>query len=147
MAIKILELHHHAVRTGGSQEEADRTMTFYREVLGLGADAGRPQIPGIPGYWVDVAGRAQVHLMGVEGASRFAKSPGQDPASPHVAFGVEDIVATRAELDRMGTPYWVAEGIVGPQSQQIFMHDPAGNMVELHQADTCRCQAANRANP
>ena len=147
MAIKILELHHHAVRTGGTQEEADQTMAFYREVLGLGADAGRPQIPGIPGYWVDVGGRAQVHLMGVAGASRFAKGPGQDPASPHVAFGVEDIVATRAELDRMGTSYWVAEGIVGPQSQQVFMHDPAGNMVELHQADTCRCQAVTRPNP
>ena len=144
MAIKILELHHHAVRTGGTQAEADRTMAFYREVLGLGADAGRPQIPGIPGYWVDVGGRAQVHLMGVEGASRFAKNPGQDPAAPHVAFGVEDIVATRAELDRMGTAYWVAEGIVGPHSQQVFMHDPAGNMVELHQADSCRCQQITR---
>ncbi|MSQ69489.1 MAG: glyoxalase [Gammaproteobacteria bacterium] len=147
MAIKILELHHHAVRTGASQEEADRSMTFYREVLGLGADAGRPQIPGIPGYWVDVGGRAQVHLMGVEGTSRFAQGPGQDPASPHVAFGVEDIAAARAELDRMGTSYWVSEGIVGPQSQQIFMHDPAGNMVELHQADTCRCQSVTRINP
>lgn len=144
MAIKILELHHHAVRTGGTQQQADQTMAFYREVLGLGADPGRPQIAGIPGYWVDVGGRAQVHLMGVEGASRYAKGPGQDPASPHVAFAVEDIVATRAELDRMGTTYWVAEGIVGPQSQQIFMHDPAGNMVELHQADTCRCQAVTR---
>jgi catechol 2,3-dioxygenase-like lactoylglutathione lyase family enzyme len=144
MAIKILELHHHAVRTGGSQEQADRTMAFYSDVLGLGADPGRPQITGIPGYWVDVGGRAQVHLMGVEGDSRFAKGPGQDPAMPHVAFAVEDIVAARSELDRMGTTYWVAEGIVGPESQQVFMHDPAGNMIELHQADTCRCQAVTR---
>ncbi len=105
---------------------------------------GRPQITGIPGYWVDVGGRAQVHLMGVEGDSRFAKGPGQDPAMPHVAFAVEDIVAARSELDRMGTTYWVAEGIVGPESQQVFMHDPAGNMIELHQADTCRCQAVTR---
>lgn len=144
MAIKILELHHHAVRTGGSQEQADRTMAFYSDVLGLGADPGRPRIPGIPGYWVDVGGRAQVHLMGVEGDSRFARGPGQDPAMPHVAFAVEDIVAARSELDRMGTTYWVAEGIVGPESQQVFMHDPAGNMIELHQADTCRCQAVTR---
>ena len=85
--------------------------------------------------------------MGVNGASRYAKGPDQDPAAPHVAFGVEDIMATRAELDRMGTQYWVAEGIVGPESQQIFMHDPAGNMLELHQAGRCRCQAASRPNP
>ncbi len=49
MAIKILELHHQGVRVGGSQEEADRTMGFYKDVLGLGADPGRPNIPGIPG--------------------------------------------------------------------------------------------------
>lgn len=63
---------------------------------------------------------------------------------PHVAFGVADIVETRAELDRLGVTYWVAEGIVGPASQQIFMHDPAGNMIELHQAGKCRCQSSNR---
>ncbi|MGD9603176.1 MAG: VOC family protein [Gammaproteobacteria bacterium] len=147
MAIKILELHHHAVRTGATQEAADRTVAFYRDVLGLSTDPGRPNIPGIPGYWVDVAGRAQVHLMGVDGQSRYAQGPGRDPANPHVAFGVEDIVATRAELDRLGADYWVSEGIVGPQSQQIFMLDPAGNMIELHQAGTCRCQGVSRPAP
>jgi hypothetical protein len=59
MAIKVLELHHHAVRTGPTQEQADQTVAFYRDVLGLSTDPGRPVIPGIPGYWVDVAGRAQ----------------------------------------------------------------------------------------
>ncbi len=147
MAIKIVELHHQGVRVGGSQEEADRTMNFYKDVLGLGADPGRPNIPGIPGYWVDVGGRAQIHLMGVNGESRYAKGPGMDPSLPHVAFAVEDIVATRQELERMGTKHWVAEGIVGPQSQQIFMHDPSGNMIELHQVGTCRCQAISRPAP
>jgi len=40
----------------------------------------------------------------------------------------------------------VSEGVVGPQSQQIFMHDPAGNMIELHEAGTCRCNASARAD-
>jgi hypothetical protein len=34
--------------------------------------------------------------------------------------------------------------VVGPQSQQIFMYDPFGNMIELHQAGTCRCVTGNR---
>jgi hypothetical protein len=85
--------------------------------------------------------------MGVEGASRYAKGPGMDPSLPHVAFAVEDIAATRKELERMGTQHWVSEGIVGPQSQQIFMLDPSGNMVELHQVGTCRCQAVSRPAP
>ena len=54
MAIEVLELHHQGVRVGGSQEEADRAVSFYRDVLGLGADPGRPNIPGIPGYWMDL---------------------------------------------------------------------------------------------
>jgi hypothetical protein len=33
---------------------------------------------------------------------------------------------------------------VGPQSQQIFTHDPFGNMIELHQAGLCRCVTAHR---
>jgi hypothetical protein len=38
----------------------------------------------------------------------------------------------------------VAEGVVGPASQQIFLYDPFGNMIELHQIDTCRCVTARR---
>ena len=60
MAIKVLELHHQGVRVGGTQEAADQAAAFYRDVMGLGADPGRPNIPGIPGYWVDVGGRAQI---------------------------------------------------------------------------------------
>jgi hypothetical protein len=33
---------------------------------------------------------------------------------------------------------------VGTESQQTFMHDPFGNMIELHQAGTCRCITGNR---
>jgi len=44
----------------------------------------------------------------------------------------------------MGVEFWVTMGVVGPQSQQIFMYDPFGNMIELHQADTCRCVTGNR---
>jgi len=146
MAIKVLELHHHGIRVGATQEDADKTMTFYKDVLGLSPDPGRPYIPTIPGYWMDVGGRAQIHLMGVNGQSKFAQGPGKDPSLPHVALAVDDIQATRRELDRLGVAYWVSEGIVGPRSQQIFMHDPAGNMIELHEAGTCRCKAADRAD-
>src|SRR2546425_8633853 len=74
MAIRVLELHHHGIRVGATQEDADKAMRFYNEVLGLSHDPGRPYIPTIPGYWVDVGGRAQIHLMGVNGQSKFARS-------------------------------------------------------------------------
>jgi catechol 2,3-dioxygenase-like lactoylglutathione lyase family enzyme len=145
MAVKVLELHHHGIRVGPAPEEVKRALGFYRDVLGLAFDPGRPYIPTIDGYWMDVGGASQIHLMGVDGMSQFAKGPKQDPSRPHVALAVADIQETRRELDRLGVAYWVAEGVVGPQSQQIFLDDPFGNMIELHQIDTCRCVVARRA--
>jgi len=145
MAIKVLELHHHGIRVGPNETEVEKAMTFYRDVLGLSPDPGRPHIPSIPGYWMDVGGAAQIHLMGVSGMSKFAQGPGKDPSLPHVALAVPDIQGAKTELDRLGVDYWFTRGIVGPESEQIFMRDPAGNMIELHQVGTCRCNSAVRS--
>jgi catechol 2,3-dioxygenase-like lactoylglutathione lyase family enzyme len=144
MAVKVLELHHHGIRIGPSETEVKKAFAFYHDVLGLDADGGRPTIPTIDGYWMDVGGTAQIHLMGVDGQSKFAAGPGKDPSHPHVALAVADIQEAKKELERMGVDFWVTTGVVGPQSQQIFMHDPFGNMIELHQAGTCRCITAVR---
>ena len=144
MAVRVLELHHHGIRIGPSPEAVSKARKFYGDVLGLDHDPGRPNIPTIDGYWMDVGGTAQIHLMGVDGQSKFAKGPGQDPSLPHVALAVADVQETKKELDRLGVEYWVAESVVGPQSQQIFMKDPFGNMIELHQVGTCRCVTATR---
>lgn len=144
MAVKVLELHHHGIRVGPSPAEVKKAYGFYHDVLGLSADQGRPVIPTIDGYWMDVGGTAQIHLMGVDGASKFAQGPDKDPSRPHVALAVPDIQEAKAELERMGVDFWVTTGVVGPQSQQIFMYDPFGNMIELHQAGTCRCITGNR---
>jgi len=144
MAIKVLELHHHGIRIGPSPEAVSKARKFYGDVLGLDHDPGRPNIPTIDGYWMDVGGTAQIHLMGVDGQSKFDRGPEQDPSLPHVALAVADVQETKKELDRLGVEYWVAESVVGPQSQQIFMKDPFGNMIELHQIDTCRCVTSRR---
>src|SRR5881396_2032849 len=47
MAIKVLELHHHGIRVGPTEADADRARTFYQDVLGLSPDPGRPYIPTI----------------------------------------------------------------------------------------------------
>jgi catechol 2,3-dioxygenase-like lactoylglutathione lyase family enzyme len=144
MAVKVLELHHHGIRVGPSLSDVNKAYGFYHEVLGLEADPGRPVIPTIEGFWMDVGGTAQIHLMGVNGQSKFAQGPDKDPSRPHVALAVADVQEAKAELDRMGIEHWVTVGAVGPESQQIFMLDPFGNMVELHQAGTCRCITSKR---
>ena len=139
MALKVLELHHHGIRIGPKPDDVKKAATFYQDVLGLRPDPGRPHIPSIDGYWMDVGGTAQIHLMGVEGASKYAQGPGKDPSHPHVALAVPDEQEAKKELDRPGVSYSVSRGIVGPESHQIFMHDPFCNMIELHQIGTCRC--------
>ena len=145
MAVKVLELHHHGIRIGPTPEALKKALGFYQDVLGLSPDPGRPEIRGIPGYWMEVDdGRAQVHLMGVEGSSPYAKGERQDPTLTHVALAVPDIQEAKGELDRLGVKYWTTVGIVGPHTEQIFMDDPFGNMIELHQAGTCRCNRSAR---
>jgi len=139
MAVKVLELHHHAVRVGPNEPEPDKALTFYRDVLGLLPDGGRPYIPGVPGYWMEVGDKAQIHLMGATGTSKVAKGEGKDPTKPHVALAVPDIQEAKKELDRLGVAYWTIVGLVGPENEQVFLDDPFGNMIELHQAGTCRC--------
>jgi hypothetical protein len=44
----------------------------------------------------------------------------------------------------MGVKYWSIQSVVGPQLEQIFMDDPHGNLIELHEAGTCRCKKTTR---
>ena len=145
MAIKVLELHHHGIRMGKENEDVEKARTFYGDVLGLETDAGRPTIPGIPGFWMYVGegeNTAQIHLMGAVGTSPVARSEKEDPTHPHVALAVEDIQEAKRDLDARGIWYWQIEGLVGQGSDQIFVRDPFDNVIELHQVGTCRCNKA-----
>lgn len=143
MAIKVLELHHHAIRVGPTQAEADAVRDFYVNVLGLVPDVGRNVRSRMPGYWLDAGDRAQVHLMGVAGTGTDL-GDGIDPSLPHVALAVADVAAARAELERLGVPHRALERVAGPDALQLFLRDPAGNLVELHQVGSCRCVARSR---
>ena len=57
---------------------------------------------------------------------------------------IPDIQEAKSELDRMGVKYWTIKSVVGPELEQIFMDDPNGNLVELHQIGTCRCKQSAR---
>ncbi|MCZ8132554.1 MAG: VOC family protein [Steroidobacteraceae bacterium] len=142
MAIKVVELHHHAIRVGPTGAEVDAVRDFYVDVLGLAVDPGRRVRSGIPGHWLDVGDHAQIHLMGVAGC--HDEVSGIDASAPHVALAVADIAQARAELQRLGVPHRVLERPQGPAAMQVFLKDPAGNLVELHQAGFCRCVPRSR---
>jgi catechol 2,3-dioxygenase-like lactoylglutathione lyase family enzyme len=140
MALSGLELHHHAVRM--RPDAVDETLKFYRDVLGLSPDPEAREIPGVPLFWMDTANGTQIHLFGVTGVSKYARRPDQDPFTEHVAFGVPDIIEARQELDRLQVPYW---RVGRDERQQVFMYAQAGNMIELHQTGTCRCDRRTRS--
>ena len=142
MPIKVVELHHHGIRIGTSEDEVAQARTFYSDVLGLDTDPARPNIPSIPGFWMYVGeGKqtTQIHLMGAKGQSPMAKSEKEDLILPHVALAVEDIQEARKELDERGIWYWGIQGLVGNNSEQVFVRDPFGNVIELHQIGSCTC--------
>ncbi len=144
MAIDVVEIHHPAIRIKGDGANMTANVDFYEGILGLSTDPGRPTIPGVPGFWINVGETGQIHLIGGAQPSPLAKSPTEDPTEPHIALAVKDIVAAKADLDARKVPYWSMVGINGPQAEQIFIRDPQNNMIELHQVDQCRCRIANR---
>jgi catechol 2,3-dioxygenase-like lactoylglutathione lyase family enzyme len=118
--MKVTRILHASVNVHG---HLDDTARWYEETLGL-APADRPEIPGVPGRWFGV-GAAQVHLVGAP-----PSGPPIDPTGPHFCLAVDDIAATRAELEAAGVAYVeAAQGDV----VQLWIVDPAGNTVELQE--------------
>ena len=140
MPIKVLELHH--VGFGVNHAQADAMLDFYREVLNLPQDAARWKIPGIYGSWINLPNGSQLHILGSEGPSRYAQGPGKDPVSNHIALAVDDILGAEQELQARGVDYFTLDNVASPSLKQLFLRDPAGNLVELHQANARRAGVA-----
>ena len=136
MAIKIKKLLHIGVRVAPDENSINEANAFYSDVLGLQIDTQRPEITGIPGFWVNISDgdrTQQVHVMGATGASPVSRSKTEDPTRMHIAFAVENIDAARSLLAKKRVEYWEYGGLVGQASLQIFFEDPCGNMIELQE--------------
>ncbi len=143
MTLKITELHHHAVRVTPGPDGAAAAQRFYREVLGLETDQA-PWDRADEGARINAGATAQIHLL--QAVARTQAAAGEfDPLAPHVALAVAAIDEAQAELDRLAVPYRVVHGRLGSESRQLFLTDPAGNLIELHQIGTCRCTARARS--
>jgi catechol 2,3-dioxygenase-like lactoylglutathione lyase family enzyme len=118
--MKVTRVLHSSVNVAGRLDESRQ---FYQDLLGMDL-TDRPDIPGIPGHWFEVAG-TEVHLV---------DAPPYDapirPTDHHVCFAVDDIDAAIAELEASSIPY--ARGAQG-SVVQIWLTDPSGNVIELQQ--------------
>ena len=113
--------------------DLDESIRFYVEVLGMKVVA-TPDF-GFPVQWPEVGGQ-QVHLF---------ERPDEAPASAHLALEVDDLVAVyeRARalgvLDRTTFGYAVAE-LPGGEGQ-LYLRDPAGNLLEIDHPDGAAARA------
>jgi glyoxylase I family protein len=118
-------LDHYNLRA--PRELLERIRDWYRDAIGL--EVGERPPFRFHGYWLYAGGRPILHLSEA-GAGEAHPVPGSGTFD-HVAFACRGIAAMRARLDALGVPYRVAD-VPLAGVRQIFMHDPAGNGVELN---------------
>jgi catechol 2,3-dioxygenase-like lactoylglutathione lyase family enzyme len=105
-------------------DDAEVAARFYEDVLGL-TRIERPDF-GIPGVWLS-AGAVQIHLIEIEGHTA--------PEGQHFAFQVDDVDAVQARLVEQDVDATVPSSFPGA-GRQSFLHDPAGNLIELNQPES-----------
>lgn len=110
-------MHHVSVNVPDVAE----ALRFYTDVLGLTQRSDRPDF-GFGGAWLDAGGEQQVHLIEAKTPPDFGQ---------HLALAVADIAATVVELRGSGVD--VTDPVVVGPGFQAFLHDPAGNTIELYQ--------------
>ena len=141
MGIKVVGLMHAGIRVAPEDKDVAAAHEIWSGLLGLQIDRERPHIPGIPGFWVNLAKgdrSQQIHVFGAKGKSPPARSRKQDPTRSHVAFTVEDLEEAKRELESREIEFWIYESLVGRASEQVFFEDGFGNMIELQQASRRR---------
>ena len=112
-----LAVHHVSINV----DDVEAAIAFYCGTLGLEQRTDRPDF-GFGGAWLDAGGQ-QVHLI-----------EGNTPAGhgQHFALLVDSLDETVAELRGRGVE--VSEPRPVGSSRQAFVSDPAGNLIELHEA-------------
>ncbi|MGD9803182.1 MAG: VOC family protein [Hyphomicrobiaceae bacterium] len=112
---------------------------FYTKVLDMQAEpsrnATRDTSQGYAGKVSFVTdGQSEVHLAERDLQVGFKTGQAINPLEKgHIAFRTDDIAAFKKRLEERGIPYsdfgaWAMKGW-----QQIFFHDPDGNVIEVHQ--------------
>lgn len=116
--MRALAVHHVSINV----DDVDAALAFYVGVLGLAQREDRPADLGVGGAWLD-AGSQQVHLI---------HAPPPTARGQHFALLVDDLDAAVDEL--RGRSVRVSDPAPVGRNRQSFLADPAGNLIELHEA-------------
>jgi glyoxylase I family protein len=104
-----------------------RALAFYRDLLGLEVDPGRPDL-GFPGAWLSLGGGA-IHLLELPNPDPVTGRPAHGGRDRHLALSVSDLDGLAAALDVAGIGYTSSRS----GRKALFCRDPDGNALELIQ--------------
>ena len=102
-----------------------RSLTFYRDLLGLEVAANRPDL-GYPGAWLQLD-EAQIHLLELPNPDPLDKRPAHGGRDRHLALQVDDFDVLKQRLEQ----HKVAFTLSRSGRQALFCRDPDQNAVEI----------------
>ena len=105
--------------------DIDRSLGFYRDLLGLSPDSKRPDL-GYPGAWMQAGGQ-QIHLMELPTPDPLTGRPDHGGRDRHIALLVSDIEQISKRLDEAGLPYTLSRS----GRKALFCRDPDKNALEF----------------
>ena len=118
---KITEMHHASLLVADTR----RSLGFYRDLLGLAVDGGRPDL-GYPGAWLQVGAR-QLHLLELPNPDPVDGRPVHGGRDRHVALLVSDLDGLARRLEGSGVPDTQSRS----GRRALFCRDPDGNALEF----------------
>lgn len=120
-------IHHVSILVG----DTERSLGFYRNILGLEVDPSRPDL-GYPGAWL-WAGQQQIHLLELktgEEPDRLDIHGGRDR---HMALMINDLDTLSESLEVAGVAYTRSRS----GRRALFFRDPDGNAIECVEMKPC----------
>lgn len=118
-------LDHYNLRA--SRELLEALRRFYLDAIGL-QEGWRPPFRS-RGHWLYAGERDVLHLT--EAAADEPRMAGATGTFDHIAFTCTDPEAMQARLRLHGIDHTV-DDVPTTSQKQIFLHDPAGNGIELN---------------
>jgi glyoxylase I family protein len=117
----VLAIHHVSLIVA----DTARALAFYRDLLGLPVDQGRPDL-GYPGAWLAV-GDQQIHLLELPNPDPLEGRPAHGGRDRHLALRVGDLEGLARRLEAAGI------GFTRSRSGRaaLFCRDPDANALEL----------------
>jgi glyoxylase I family protein len=105
--------------------DTNRSLGFYRDLLGLLVDASRPDL-GYPGGWLWLGGQ-QLHLLELPNPDATEGRPAHGGRDRHLAMSVPDLDALAERLSEAGIPYSLSRS----GRRALFCRDPDANALEF----------------